>query len=204
MKRLLTVLALLPGTVLAAPNSWSLASPNRQCAIVVTLGGDGALSYRVSLEGKTVIENSPMGACRDDQGFERGLRFERAGKAGSRREKYELFAGTRPRVDHTLNHRTLAFRNANDASIIIELAASDEGVAFRYCFPESSSEVHVLRAESSGFKVSCATRAWLQPYHEAGDYTPAYEDFYFNVAPGDAPPRSRARPLGKLSPRNRT
>jgi hypothetical protein len=36
----------------------------------------------------------------------------------------------------------------------------------------------------------------LQPYHAAGTYTPAYEDFYFHVSPGDPPPDSRAKAVG--------
>jgi hypothetical protein len=40
----------------------------------------------------------------------------------------------------------------------------------------------------------------MQPYHAAGPYTPAYEDFYFYVSPGDSPPDSRAKAVGWAFP----
>jgi hypothetical protein len=54
-----------------------------------------------------VIQKSPLGLRRDDQDFERSLIFDHVGKIERRREKYELFAGTQPHVDHILNHRSI-------------------------------------------------------------------------------------------------
>ena len=53
---------------------------------------------------------------------------------------------------------------------------------------------------TSGFVLPQNARGWLQPYHAAGPYTPAYEDFYFNVAPGDPPPQSHGKPVGWAFP----
>lgn len=92
------------------------------------------------------------------------------------------------------------FNNTNNVPIIIELAASDEGVAFRYRFTQSSSDVHIVESELTGFKLLLNARGWLQPYHAAGPYTPAYEDFYIHVSPGDPPPEPRARPVGWAFP----
>src|SRR5260370_1047565 len=217
-------------------NSWSLASPGGQCEIKVSLSEHGILSYQVSHEGKTVLNKSPLGLRLSDQSFERALSFERTGETESKREKYELFAGTAPRVDHLLTHRTLVFRNSNKASMAIDLAASDEGVAFRCRFSKKSGDVgvvtgqswrdlsrcasprrgpdrasvrrsglrssmtdgflRVVQSEATGFALPLNARGWLQPYHAAGPYTPAYEDFYFHVSPGDPPPDSRAKAVG--------
>jgi alpha-glucosidase len=184
------------GTQNEKTNTWTLASPDGRCAISVFLGEEGALSYQVQFEEKEVIGKSPLGLRRDDQDFTHGLTFERAGKIEHRREKYELFAAGNPQVDHVLNHRSLVFRNANHAAMEIELAAGGEGVAFRYLFTEKARDVHVMQAESTGFAISPEARGWLQPYHAAGPYTPAYEDFYFHVSPGERPPDSRAKAVG--------
>ncbi|HZF02181.1 MAG TPA: glycoside hydrolase family 97 catalytic domain-containing protein [Methylomirabilota bacterium] len=181
-------------------NSWSLASPSGQCAIFVSLGDGGSLSYQVSRAGKIVIQKSPLGLRRDDQDFEHSLAFDHAGKIESRREKYELFASTQPRVNHLLNFRSVTFRNSQNAPIEIDLAASDEGVAFRYRFTETDNFVHVIESELTSFKIPQNARGWLQPYHAAGPYTPAYEDFYFHVSPGDPPPDSRAKAVGWAFP----
>ena len=181
-------------------NFWSLVSPDRQCAIAVSLGDDGRLSYEVSRNGKMVVQKSPLGLRRDDEDFEHSLAFDHAGKIERRHEKYELFAGTQPRVDHVVNHHKLTFRNANNVPIEIELAASDEGVAFRYRFTETNDAIRIVESELTSFTLPPNARGWMQPYHAAGPYTPAYEDFYFPVSPGDPPPDSRAKAVGWAFP----
>lgn len=195
------VLMLISGgkILTAGTNVWSLTSPDSQCAISVSLA-DGSLSYEVSRAGKTVLEKSPLGLRCDDQDFERGLVFDHAGKIESRREKYELFAGLQPQVNHLVNHRTLTIRNTNSMPMEIDLAASDEGVAFRYRFAGTNDAVRVVQSEQTGFKLPLNAHGWLQPYHAAGPYTPAYEDFYFHVSPGDPPPDSRAKAVGWAFP----
>jgi alpha-glucosidase len=181
-------------------NSWTLTSPDGQCAISVSLSEEGTLSYEVLRAGKTVIEKSPLGLLRDDQDFEHALVFARAGKPESRREKYELFAGTQPRVNHIVNHRTLTFLNASHIPMELELAASDEGAAFRYRFTQNSTDVRVVESELTSFAIPQNASGWMQPYHAAGPYTPAYEDFFFPVSPGDPPPDSRQKAVGWAFP----
>jgi alpha-glucosidase len=190
---------LLPATVSAQTNVWSLVSPDGQCEITVSLNA-GQLNYQALRSGKVVIGKSPLGLHRDDQDFSRGLIFDVASKTENRREKYELFSGPQPRVDHRLNFRRVNFHNANGARIEIDLAASDEGVAFRYHFPETNNSIRIVESEQTGFAVPAKARGWLQPYHAAGPYTPAYEDFYFHVAPGDSPPDSRQKAVGWAFP----
>lgn len=184
---------------LAGANTWPLSSPNGHCEIIVSLNS-GRLSYQTLLDGKTVIQKSPLGLKRDDQNFTDGFTLEKAGKVEKREEKYELFAGIQPHVDHHVNYRPLIFHNTNGAPIEIDLAASDEGVAFRYRFSETNDTVRIVESESTAFAVPLNARGWLQPYHSAGPYTPAYEDFFFHVAPGDPPPDSRQKAVGWAFP----
>jgi len=193
-------LAASVGANAADISSWSVSSPDGLCAISISLGTGGDLTYEVSRDGKVVIPASPMGLRRDDEPFESGLKLEHAGDVRTQREKYELFAGTQPHVDHVLNHRTLDFHNPNHAAIDIELAAGNEGVAFRYCFPGHSSKVRVVESELTSFTVPVNSSGWMQPYHAAGPYTPAYEDFFFHVSPGDPPPDSRQKARGWAFP----
>lgn len=188
---LLFALAAIHTALAGEANNWTLSSPGERCAITVSLGKDGRLSYQTFHHGKMVVEKSPLGLRRDDQDFEESLIFDNASETKQTRETYDLLAGPNPHIDHLLARRSLAFRNANNASIIIELAASDEGVAFRYRFPESSSSTRTVLSENTGFNMAASSIGWIQPYHAAGPYTPAYEDFYFRVTPGDRPPNSR-------------
>jgi alpha-glucosidase len=181
-------------------NHWLLASPGGHCVIAVSLDEHGSLSYQVWRKGKTVIQASPLGIRRDDQDFAEGLAFDHADPARRWREKYELFAGKTPHVNHLLSHRAVFFRSPKGASLEIDLAASEEGVAFRYRFPEKTGELHVVESERTGFSIARNALGWLQPFHAAGPYTPAYEDFFFHVGVGEPPPDSRAKAVGWAFP----
>ncbi|MDB6017478.1 MAG: glycoside hydrolase [Pedosphaera sp.] len=181
-------------------NLWSLVSPDGQCAISVSGTAAGDLTYQVTRAGKIVIAQSPLGLRCDQQDFGHSLTLDHAGKIEERREKYNLFTGPQPQVDHVLNHRRLTFRNTNNLPVEVELAASDEGVAFRYRFTENGGTVRIVESELTGFTLPLDARGWMQPYHAAGPYTPAYEDFYFHVSPGEPPPDSRAKAVGWAFP----
>lgn len=180
--------------------AWSLHSPENHCAISVFLGDDGSLSYEASRDGKVVIQKSPLGLERDDQDFNRALVVDSVRRVAMHRETYDLFSGAHTHVDHFINEQALVFKNTNGARIEIDLAATEEGVAFRYRFGENSRDVRIIKSESTGFVLPPNARGWLQPYHAAGPYTPAYEDFFFNVSPGEPPPNSRAKAVGWAFP----
>ena len=180
--------------------SASLLSPDKAREIVISLNGEGALSYRVNLHGKPVLRDSPLGLKTSTHDFTGGLKLIQSGEVEVRRERYELFAGIMPRVDRVLNHRSVEFQSSNGASMIVDLAASDEGVAFRHRFTNSSDGPTHIMEERTGFHLPQDAQAWLQPHHAAGKYTPAYEDFYYHVSPGDAPPHSREKPIGWAFP----
>jgi alpha-glucosidase len=190
--------SLASATELAA--TWSLSSPEKHCEISVSLSEDGDLTYEAFRDGKVIIQKSPLGLRRNDQNFDHALVLAAAGDVASRHETYNLFSGAHTHVDHDVNQRNLVFQNTNGARIEIDLAATDEGVAFRYRFPDTNRRVHVVKSESTGFIVPQNARGWLQPYHAAGPYTPAYEDFFFNVSPGEPPPDSRAKAVGWAFP----
>ncbi len=179
--------------------AWSLQSPDRRCSISVTLD-QGRLSYQVFRAGQIVLPASPLGLRRADADFSANLTFDRADRPKIQREKYQLFTGPQPEVNHLVNFRTLNFRNTNGVALAVDLAASAEGVAFRYRFPQTNAVVRVIDAELTGFTIPQNARGWLQPYHAAGPYTPAYEDFYFHVSPGDPPPDSRQKAKGWAFP----
>jgi len=189
----------LPAVSVAVTSSWPLASTNGECVITVSLDA-GQLSYQAWHRGRPVSLKSPLGLRRNDQDFERGLAFETATEPENRLERYELFAGPQPQVAHLLSHRRLRFRNSNGAPFEIDLAASDEGIAFRYRFTETNELVSAIQSERTGFKLPRNARGWLQPYHAASHSTPAYEDFYFHVSPDASSPVSRAKAVGWAFP----
>lgn len=184
----------------AGTAQYSLASPDKTREIVLRLDQEGHLTYQVIFAGKTVLRDSPLGVEIGLNQFGNGLKVSHVSDVVVSRERYELFSGITPRVDRLLNHRSVQFYNRDGVSMFVDLAASDQGLAFRYRFSSSAKEEVEVVEELTGFHLPPDARAWMQPYHAAGKYTPAYEDFYFHVSPGDPPPHSRGKPLGWCFP----
>ena len=168
----------------------TLASPDGTNAIVLHLDAAGVPSYQVSRKGKAVLGASPLGLRCSDQDFSRGLKVESAGKGEERRERYDLFSGPKPQVDQVHHRQSIVFSNASGARITLDVDAGNEGVAFRYRFPEEGAE-RTVEEELSGFHVPGTAQGWISPYNSSSNSSPAYEDYYFPVKPGDPPPYSR-------------
>ncbi|MDB6037363.1 MAG: glycoside hydrolase [Verrucomicrobiales bacterium] len=200
--RFLAILFFLFGTMpcwaTSKPNTgpWSVSSPDSKCQIAVSLNENGQPTCQVKRGHSVVLPPSPLGLECDDESFHQSLKLGSLGKIETKRETYELFTGNRTHVDTLLSIRTLTLFNSNGAPILIDLAASNEGVAFRYRFADRTNKVRIVRSELTGFTIPPETKGWLQPYHAAGQYTPAYEDYYFHVTPRDAPPQIRAKAIG--------
>ncbi|MBP8606316.1 MAG: glycoside hydrolase family 97 catalytic domain-containing protein [Phycisphaerae bacterium] len=172
-----------------------LKSPDGLNAIRIWLNEDGQPFYRVYRREIIFVQDSPMGLRCEGEDFKQGLRLHQIGSEESWHESYRLLAGNRLAVDTRLNRRTLTLKNDKGSLVHIELAAGNEGIGFRCRFEESDA-LRLIHEELTGFWIPPAAAGWLQPYHAAGRYTPAYEDFYFRVEPGDPPPVSREKPRG--------
>ncbi|WP_035612130.1 glycoside hydrolase family 97 protein [Haloferula sp. BvORR071] len=168
----------------------SLASPDGSNAIAVQLDEAGALSYTVSRKGREVLGESPLGLKLADQDFTKGLKLTASGEQEKQQERYELFAGLKPQVDQPHHRRSLSFANASGAQITLDLDAGNEGVAFRYRIEAEAPEATV-EEELSGFHLPAEAKGWISPYNASSSSSPAYEDYYFAVKPGDPPPYSR-------------
>lgn len=187
--RLLAALLILSGPAQAA-ELLALGSPDGTNVISLHLDEAGVPSYQVFRKGKPVLASSPLGLRCNDQDFSRGLKVESKGKKEERRESYELFSGVKPRVDQLHHRQSVTFSNAGGARITMDLDAGNEGVAFRYRFAEEGPE-RTVEEELSGFHVPADAQGWISPYNSSSNSSPAYEDYYFSVKPGDPPPYSR-------------
>ena len=167
----------------------NLSSPDGANVISVHLDEDGRPSYQVSRRGRVLLDHSPLGLKCSDQDFSR-LTLETIGETRERADRYELFAGPKPRVDQLHREMTLVLKNSEGSAIHLDLDAGNEGVAFRYRFPEKGAE-RVVENELTGFHLPDEARGWISPYNVSSNSSPAYEDYYVPVKPGDPPPDSR-------------
>jgi alpha-glucosidase len=173
----------------AAQSPWTVTSPDGHTTISVARQADGRLNWRVMRDSQPILEDSPLGVRRTDQAFDAGLTFVSASDPKTIDERYATPDGKR-RDHHVVGReRTLAFANPSGARIEIVLRAHDDGVAFRYRFPESDSAAKTVNEERTGFHVPDGSTAWLLPHQEVHKYGPAYEDLFVEVKSGTAAPR---------------
>jgi alpha-glucosidase len=190
MKTMLPALFIIVSAAVASAQSpWTVTSPDGHTTIGVARQGDGRLLWRVTRDNQPMLTDSPLGVQRPDQTFDGNLTFVSASDTTTIDERYRLPHGKRR--DHQVagRERTLTFANASGARIEIVLRAHDDGVAFRYRFPERDSATKTVNEERTGFHVPDGSTAWLLPHQEVNKYGPAYEDLFVEVKAGTTAPR---------------
>ncbi len=187
-----SALVVLFAPSLSAQASWQVESPSDQVRIGLRLMapgktadypvGEKRLYYQVTCRGETVVALAPLGITRSDQDFMDGLKYVKATGTDTIDETYTIPHGKRRLYKTRGKEKTVMFENARGAKVEIILRAYDDGVAFRYRFPEESSQTYTVTGEATGFQLPTGGQIWAHPYDEAGEYTPAYETYYFNGA----------------------
>ena len=176
-----------------AQTRWSVVSPDGRTEIQLTLPAPGQtadfpaaqkrLYYEVRHCGRRVLGRSPLGIRRTDEDFVDGLSFVKATSVEALDETYTLIHGKRKVCHAQAGERTMTFRNRNGARVEVILRAYNDGVAFRYRFPEQSDKTYTVTHEASGFRLPPNGRMWVHPYDVPGTYTPAYERYCVDDVP---------------------
>lgn len=169
----------------------SVASPNGRVKVNFYLNAEGAPRYAIQLDGKSVLLESQLGLVRDDANFSSGLRLLSTSKIARVRDRYEILTAKRRINTYSANRAVFHLQTAANQKLDIIFQVSDEGVAFRYFFPETNAKKHRLTDETSSFRFPAGTRAWLQPMSAAKtgwkETNPSYEEYYEKDIPVGTP-----------------
>jgi len=164
-------------------NAWQVSSPDSHLKMIVSLNDSSELTYQVLSikEDKStiVIEESPLGISRNDQAFSRGITFVNAEKAQNIKDDYTLLTGKKTDISSEANEVVLTFANQQATEMQLIMRAYNDGVAFKYRFPEDNEQTFEITDESTGFNLP-EGKAWIQPYDTVTKYTPAYERYFQN------------------------
>ncbi len=180
--------------------SLSLTSKDGLNTIELSLNENGEIYYQVKRRDSVMIRTSPLGLKCDDQDFTQGLSITKISPVQEKREKYQLKVSNKKEIDQLFTTKSVTFKNNAGALMIVDLISGEEGVAFRYRFPEEQSNVRTIEEEITGFQIEKNAKGWLQPYNAATYVTPGYEDFYFKVGPGDTISNPRNPSVGWCMP----
>lgn len=170
MKSKSTILLLLFSAVLAFGQKVTLVSPNKAINIALyggqyTNSGSWYLQVNNSIKDKTaeIIPKINLGISRSDQDFSKELKLVKVGKTVLINEEYATLHGKRSKCTNTANEIVLYFENPSKAKINIIIRAYNDGVTFRYEFPEKSGSF-TIKEEFTSYSIPDKTDRWLEKF----------------------------------------
>jgi alpha-glucosidase len=176
---------------LASDNSWTVTSPNNIIRIVIELDASknalGNIFYTVKHGAQTVVQRSPLGLELEDQSFSQNLFFQSI-ESKKINDSYTLLNGKKSECSNHGEEKAISFLNENGQKIVIIARAYNDGVAFRYSFPDADGDERIVAGELTGFHMPPGD-AFIMPYDEPSKYLPAYENYYEKYEIGATSPK---------------
>jgi hypothetical protein len=153
----------------------TVTSPNQKVGIVLynqqnSDAGEWYLKVNYTNEGKTIeaIPRINLGLSRSDQDFYTNLAFLKAGKPALINEQYTAIVGKRSKCSNSANEVVVAFENPSKAKLNLVIRAYNDGVAFRYEFPEKEG-TFVVKDELTSYVIPDSTKRWLERFNTANE-----------------------------------
>lgn len=163
----------------------SVVSPNKKHIIEIhstnnesnTSGWFLKIRYSNGTKISEVIPEISLGLIRSDQDFSKELKLLKVGKPVLIRENYFVTHGKRSHCTNAANEVTIAFETPAKAKLNLILRAYNDGVAFRYEFPEKTGSF-VVKDELTAYSIPDSTKRWMEKFN------PANEGLYSTMVDG--------------------
>ena len=139
----------------------TLYSPNGRVELRIGVGSSGQLEYSVSLQGKPVIETSPLGVTVDGVSLGKGARV---GKAARYRvdESYPWFGAYSIAVNRANGARLTVTHPESGSVYTVEARVYDDGVAFRHVIPGGAKAR--VPDEATAFRLPAGSVVWFHDF----------------------------------------
>ena len=126
------------------------------------------VSYNDSNTTSVVIPEIILGLSRSDQDFSKDLKFLKTGKQVLITEQYNLFHGKRSDCSNSGNETIVSFENSGKAKLNLIIRAYNDGMAFRYEFPDKEGSF-VIKDELTSYNIPSSTKRWLEKWNAANE-----------------------------------
>lgn len=184
MLKILLILTISLGLATEAlPNeqAWEMASPDGSIRLVLTLES-AQLTYALLKNDKSILKNSKLGVLREDTDLGKGLYFSSKSELLSLRDTVHLLTGKQVSIHQDVHSQNFRFKNAEGKYIEVQCKMFNDGVAFRYFFPQDEQKNVTIVSELTEFNFANRGEAWLQPY-DVSPWAPSYEKNYYKGIP---------------------
>lgn len=170
MKQILSIILISLIPVLSLAQNTKVISPDTKIKVELFKTNDndtGEWGLKIiSGENNPASEISPLiklGISRSDQDFSKNLKFLKAGKTNLISEEYTSLHGKRSQRSNSANERVLSFENSNKAKMNVIIRVYNDGVTFRYEFPEKKG-TFTIKDEFTSYVIPDSTVRWLQKF----------------------------------------
>ena len=186
MKYRLIIACLLLGAVVspARADPGCFRRTRRSLWLFSTAGNDDSGEWLLSVECSDVgqkrmaIPEIRLGLVRSDQAFSKQLEFIEADKPVTINEQYAAAHGKRRLCSNVGNEVIVHFKNPDESRLDLIIRAYNDGVAFRYAFPEGEGS-YVVKDELTAYTIPVDAKRWMEKW------IPSNENLYTTLENGD-------------------
>lgn len=162
--------------------SGQITSPDGQLTVSVFIK-DGTPLYNLSLNGKIMLNMSPLGLNTNIGDFTTGVTMKDEVASSPINETYELPNIKKSKVDYNANEAVFSFLKEEKPAFDVVFRVSNNDVAFKYrLYPKKDRRVCVINEETTGFSFPEGTTTFLCPQsNPMGGFartSPSYETPY--------------------------
>ena len=133
-------------------DDFTVTSPDGSLKAIVSLSEEGKLSYTVSRDDRTIVDESPLGLKLSSADLTEGLEFVEVENA-SVDDSYTLPVGKRSQYRDHCNTLSVTMKKGTWKFSVL-FRVYDDGFAFRYVIPRSGHTNAILTGEASRIRVA--------------------------------------------------
>jgi alpha-glucosidase len=172
--RLVILLSFISFTVYSQTKA--VVSPNQKIKIELVESKTDQTNWYFKVnylnDGKAsgVIERIDLGLSRSDQDFSNNLTLLKTSQPQLVKEEYTAIHGKRSKRSNTATEVVFYFETSAKAKMNIVLRAYNDGVAFRYEFPEAKGSF-VMKDEFTSYSIPKTSARWMETWNTANERT---------------------------------
>ncbi len=127
------------------------------------------LDYAGNANNKKVIPRIDLGLVRSDQDFSKELKLIKIEKKQEIKEQYTALHGKKLERENTANEVVVHFQRPDKSKMNLILRAYNDGLVFRYEFPEKDKSSFVIEEEMTAYTIPDSFKRWLQKFNPANE-----------------------------------
>ncbi|HLR26910.1 MAG TPA: glycoside hydrolase family 97 catalytic domain-containing protein [Fodinibius sp.] len=149
-------------TATYSQNPLTVSSPDGKLELNVSIN-NGNPVYSVTYNGKTMLENSPLGLVTNEGDFRSDMSFVES-TTGEVDKEYTQRKIKQSSVEYQSKTLNVTLENGGEKQISVLFQVSNNDIAFRYEFPAwGETRAAVVEQEATGFKFPSSTTTFLSP-----------------------------------------